>query len=55
MPEEEEVSEEVTEEEPGIEAGEETPGVDEEPEGGEAVVEATVEAGAVDDDKKERE
>jgi len=51
MPEEEEADEE----EPSIEAGEETPGTDEEPEGGGAVVEATVEVGAEEDDQKERE
>jgi trigger factor len=55
MPQEEQASEEeVTEEEPSIEAGEETPGAEEEPEGGEAVVEATVEAGAEDDDKNDQ-
>ena len=54
MPEEEE----VTEEEPSIEAGEETPGAEEEPEGGGAQVEAAVEAGGSgeeNDDKKENE
>src|ERR671916_233041 len=54
MPEEEE----VPEVEPSIEAGEETPGAEEEPEGGEAVVETTVEAGPEDDDtndQKEKE
>ncbi|MDP9437127.1 MAG: hypothetical protein M3P49_00010, partial [Actinomycetota bacterium] len=45
-----EMPEEVAEEEPSIEAGEETPGAEERPEGGEAVVETTVEAGAVEDD-----
>jgi trigger factor len=60
MPEEEESAEaEVPEEEPSIEAGEETPGAEEEPEGGEAVVETTVEAGAEgdddQDDQKEKE
>ena len=44
---------EVPEEEPSIEAGEETPGAEEEPEGGEAVVETTVEAGAEDDDDQD--
>jgi trigger factor len=44
---------EVPEEEPSIEAGEETPGAEEEPEGGEAVVETTVEAGAQDDDDQD--
>lgn len=47
MPEEEEAEEEAPEDE-SIEAGEE-------PEGGEAVVEASVEAGAADDDQKEKE
>jgi trigger factor len=42
-------------EEPSIGAGEEAPGAEEEPEGGEAVVEATVEARAEDDDQKEKE
>ena len=42
-------------EKPSIEAGEEAPGAEEEPEGGEAVVEATVEARAEDDDQKEKE
>jgi trigger factor len=56
MPEEEEAAEaKIVEEEPSIEAGEETPGAEEEPEGGEAVVEATIEAGAEDDDQKEKE
>jgi len=51
-----EASEESPEdEEPSIEAGEEAPGAEEEPEGGEAVVEATVEARAEDDDQKEKE
>jgi trigger factor len=49
---EEEASED---EEPSIGAGEEAPGAEEEPEGGEAVVEATVEARAEDDDQKENE
>src|SRR4028118_2415324 len=44
---------EFPEEEPSIEAGEETPGAEEEPEGGEAVVETTVEAGAQDDDDQD--
>ncbi len=52
---EEESEEEASEEEPSIEAGEETPGVEEEPEGGEAGVEATVEAGAVGTQNDERE
>ena len=50
MPEEEESEEDAEvmgtdSEEPSIEAGEETPGADEEPEGGEATVEASVEVG----------
>jgi trigger factor len=49
-----EMPEEVAEEEPSIEAGEKTPGAEEEPEGGEAVVETTVEAGAVDDDQDDQ-
>jgi trigger factor len=54
MPEEEESAEaEVPEEEPSIEAGEETPGAEEEPEGGEAVVETTIEAGAEQDDDQD--
>src|ERR671916_686435 len=49
MPEEEEPAEE-----PGIESGEETPGAEEEPDAGEAVIEAAVETGTGnDDDKKE--
>jgi len=54
MPEEEPGEEEVTEEEPSIEAGEETPGAEEEPAGGEAVVETTVEAGAADDEQDDQ-
>jgi trigger factor len=55
MPEEEESAEaEVPEEEPSIEAGEETPGAEEEPEGGEAVVETTIEAGTEDDDQDDQ-
>ena len=51
-----EASEESPEDEkPSIEAGEEAPGAEEEPECGEAVVEATVEARAEDDDQKEKE
>jgi trigger factor len=51
MPEEEEPAEE-----PGIESGEETPGAEEEPDAGEAVIEAAVETGTGnDDDKKETE
>jgi trigger factor len=51
-----EASEESPEDEKtSIEAGEEAPGAEEEPEGGEAVVEATVEARAEDDDQKEKE
>ena len=56
MPEEE--AEEGASEDPSIEAGEETPGAEQEPEGGEAVVEASVEAGAAgteNDDQKEKE
>jgi trigger factor len=56
MPEEE--AEEGASEDPSIEAGEETPGAEEEPKGGEAVVEASVEAGAAgteNDDQKEKE
>jgi trigger factor len=55
MPEEE--AEEGASEDPSIEAGEETPGAEQEPEGGEAVVEASVEAGAgtENDDQKEKE
>jgi len=55
MPEEAE-GETSEDEEPSIEAGEETPGAEEEPDGGEAAVEATVEAGGTEnDDQKERE
>ena len=51
-----EASEESPEDEKtSIEAGEEAPGAEEEPECGEAVVEATVEARAEDDDQKEKE
>lgn len=52
MPEE---AEEEASEEPSIEAGEETPGAEEEPEGGGAAVEATVEAGAAGAENDERE
>jgi len=57
MPEEEVAEGETSEdEEPSIEAGEETPGAEEEPDGGEAAVEATVEAGGTEnDDQKEKE
>ncbi len=50
--------EEGASEDPSIEAGEETPSAEQEPEGGEAVVEASVEAGAAgteNDDQKEKE
>ena len=56
MPEEE--AEGGASEDPSIEAGEETPGAEQGPEGGEAVVEASVEAGAAgteNDDQKEKE
>jgi trigger factor len=53
MPEEE--AEEDAAEDESLEASEETPGAEEEPEGGEATVEASVEAGAADDDQKEKE
>ena len=56
MPEEEEAEEEAPDE-PSIEAGEETPGAEEEPEGGGATVEATVEtaAGTQNDEREEKE
>jgi trigger factor len=60
MPEEEEAADtessetESSETGPGIEAGEETPGAEEEPEGGEALVETTIEAGADDDDQDDQ-
>jgi trigger factor len=56
MPEEE--AEGGASEDPSIEAGEEAPGAEQGPEGGEAVVEASVEAGAAgteNDDQKEKE
>ncbi|CAA9455798.1 MAG: Cell division trigger factor [uncultured Rubrobacteraceae bacterium] len=52
---EEEAEEASGDEEPSIEAGEETPGAEEEPGGGEAVVEAAVEAGAAGTQNDERE